>query len=609
MKVRVDRRAMALITTLMMSVVLLMMMLSLIQVVTTQSQQTRVHHDEIAALYAAEAGLADVMSRLELQSDWQVGFRGEPLGNRPGQYWVNFYPTGTAPPDDASINNLNGTFARVGPRGRMVPRGAALIVVTARVGMAERQLEAMLNSSGVVNVEYPLLTSDSIDLLGQINITGIKSLGSFERIPAGLHSNLRVNPADATIRWRPDPTASLHRQATVTGKVSSVDARGLAINFGSDETRYDVGAFERNAARQNFPTMGDITRQVNLHQDKPAPVLEPSGVTTLNSGQFYTGEDLEIHGDLVLDGGELFVNGDLTINGGIAGEGAIWASGKVTFKGDSLLQTSEKAAVMARRGVNLLGFNGDEYMGNFAENDPEVRALWEATKTELSAIQELVSSNDPASIVGPGGPLDQKAWRLGSHPDNPETPIEVVVPEDILVGGDYLGKLIGKLQERSASETRDFMIRKMESYQAFFSAAPEGEDNRLSLDFSRRPRTLAGAFDAVIDSGRVTALGALMTQVDNISYDKLGSSYFQGIIYTNGHFFASNSVTTLGAIMVDGRDGPSQPNPLNPGEEFKPGQLVLRRGANLTFVEDFFEEGENALRVRGPVRVRTWMAR
>jgi len=82
------------------------------------------------------------------------------------------------------------------------------------------------------------------------------------------------------------------------------------------------------------------------------------------------------------------------------------------------------------------------------------------------------------------------------------------------------------------------------------------------------------------------------------------------VIYTNGHFFASNSVTALGAIMVDGQNRhDSLPNPLDPTESFKPGQLLMRRGANLTFVEEFFEDGDNALRIRGPVQVRTWASR
>jgi len=602
---------MALITTLMMSVILLMMVISLVKAVTTQSYQTRGYHDSVAALYVAEAGLADVMSRLELDGDWRDGFNGESMHGRPGNYWVRFH-TGVGPaPDDASVNNIAGAAARIGPRGRVVPRGSALIVVTARVGSTQRQLEAIVNSSGVINVEYPMMTSGSIQVDGATTIDGIRSLSGFERVAAGVHSNARGGPGPS-IKWEPGPAVrGVVPKASITGKVSSVDSRpiGVGIDFGSDSTLYDVGAFERDAANRQFPRMGDIARQVDLHASDPAPVIEVAGTTTLATGNYYKDGDLTVNGDLVLDGGELFVEGDLTINGGISGQGAIWASGKVTFKGDSTLRSSEKAAVMSKKGVNLLGFDGGEYMEAFADSDPEVRLLWDATKDALGNITTMLENEEPATILGETGLLDQQAWKLGSHPDNPEAPIPVVNPEDVLVGGDYLGKLEAKLAAQSEGPSRDFMMRKLAGYRDFFSANTE-PDATVAAQFVNRPRVFPGAFDAIVDSGAAGALGPLTVQVSSVGYDKAGSSYFQGVIYTNGHFFASNSVTTIGAIMVDGqgRDG-EEPNPLDPTETFKPGQLVMRRGANMTFVEEFFEEGENALRIRGPVQVRTWVTR
>lgn len=599
---------MALITTLMMSVVLLMMVISLVKAVTTQNSQTRGYHDNVAALYVAESGLADVMSRLELDGDWRDGFNGESMQGRPGNYWVKFHTSPGPAPDDASINNISGVASRIGPRGRVVPRGSALIVVTAKVGSAQRQLEAIVNSSGVINVEYPMMTSGSIGVDGATTVDGIRSLNSFERVAAGVHSNARGG-AGPTIKWEPGPAVrGVVPKASITGKVSSVDPRPSGIDFGSDPTLYNVGAFERDAAHRQFPRMGDIARQVDLHSGSPEPTIEVAGTTTLATGDYYKSGDLTVNGDLLLDGGELFVDGDLVINGGISGQGAIWASGKVTFKGDSSLQSSEKAAVMSKKGVDLLGFDGDDYMEGFAESDPEVRLLWDATKEALGNITTMLENEPPATILGDGGRLDEQARILGNHPEN-VAPIPVVNPEDALVGGDYLGKLETKLAAQSEGPSRDFMLRKLADYRGFFSANTE-PDELVATRFSNRPRVLPGAFDAVVDSQRESALGKLMVQVSSVSYDKAGSSYFQGVIYTNGHFFASNSVTTLGAIMVDGqgREG-SEPNPLDPTETFKPGQLVMRRGANMTFVEEFFEEGENALRIRGPVQVRTWVTR
>ena len=606
---RQKQRAIALITTLMMSVVLLMMMVSLVRAVTTQDYLTRGYHDNVAAMYVAEAGLADVMSHLELDGAWIDGFDGEPMQNRPGNYWVKFH-TGSGPvPDDASVNNIVGTNTLPGPRGRIVPRGAALILVTARVGSAQRQLEAIVNSSGVINVEYPLMTSGNIELRGGVTIDGIHSLQGFERVAAGIHSNSRGN-GGPSILWSPGSSSSA--KVTVTGKVSAVDTRpiGMGIDFGPDSSRYDVGAFERASAQKPFPGMGDIDRQVNMHASDPPPILSSGGTTTLSTGSFHKSGNLNVSGDLVLDGGELYVDGDLTINGGISGQGAVWASGKISFKGDSTLQSSEKAAVMSKKGVNLLGFSGEDYMENIADNDPEVRVLWDATKTALADTQDLLQNGTPSEVVGVGGSLDVQARKLAYYPDNAELPIPVVNPEDALVGGNYLGKLQDKLAQQSQGESRDFMIRKLSGYQQFLGVNTAGPDDTVADRFVSRPRVMPGAVAAIVKESRTDALSKLTVQVSNVSYDKAGSSYFQGIIYTNGHFFASNSVTTLGAIMVDGRGrNGSEPNPLDPSESFQPGQLVMRKGANLTFVEEFFEDGDNALRVRGPVRVRTWASR
>ncbi|MBS2035223.1 pilus assembly PilX N-terminal domain-containing protein [bacterium] len=596
------------ITTLMMSVVLLMMLVSLVRAVTTQDYLTRGYHDNVAAMYVAESGLADVMSHLEIDGSWQEGFNGEPMQNRPGKYWVKFFSGGGQVPDDASINNIIGNTARPGPRGRVVPKGSALIVVTARVGAAQRQLEAIINSSGVINVEYPLMTSGNIELKGAVTIDGIHSLQGYERVAAGIHSNSRGS-GTASVTWEPSNATD---KAVVTGKVSSADSRpvGVGIDFGSDASRYDVGAFERAAAQKQFPGVGDIDRQVSLHAGDPAPTIQTAGTTTLPAGKYHKSGNLSVNGDLALDGGELFVDGDLTINGGISGQGAIWASGKVTFKGDATLQSSEKAAVMSKQGVNLLGFNGEEYMEAFAQSDPEVRVLWDATKQALGDTQDLLQNGDPATIVGAGGPLDVQARKLAYYPDSAELPIPVVNPEDALVGGNYLGKLQEKLSAQSQGPSRDFMIRKLGGYKDFFGANTAGTDATVANQFFNRPRVMPGAFAAVVNSSRVDALSKLTLQVSNVSYAKAGSSYFQGVIYTNGHVFAANSVTTLGAIMVDGRGRTDvQPNPLDPSETFKPGQLVMRKGANLTFVEEFFEDGDNALRIRGPVRVRTWASR
>lgn len=601
------RRGIALITTLMMTGLLALMITSVVRAVHGGTSITKNYHDQVAALYVAEAGLADVMSRLEIDGTWVDGFNKERMPHRPGTYTVRFNTSGTDFEPWHSVNNIAGLTAADGPRGPgSVAPGTAYVVVVARVGAVDRQLEAFLNSTGVINVEYPLMTSRTIDLRGEVEITGLKNLRSYERVAAGIHSNGRGHDGEPTIKWRKRHWGD---EALITGKVSAVHSGSDAIDFGNDPDDYDVGAFEDNAARRAFPQLGNIEFAVAQKSSAAPPVLEPGGTTSLAAGEFYSGGTLDVQGDLVLNGSDLYIDGDLNVNGGISGSGAVWVSGTVNFKGDSTLRSSGKAALMSRKGVNLIGFDGNEYMEDFADSDPEVEALWEATRTALGTLQDEMESGEPETLVGSGGTLDLLARELGEHPENLPPIDPPTTPEDVLVGGDYLGKLVERLEARSESSARDFMIDKLNGYRSFFSATEDTEDADVAEQFDDDPWTRPGAFDAVIDSGRADLIAPLLTQVSSVSYDKLGSSYFQGIIYTNGHVFAANNVTALGSIMADGRGNEPQPHPLNPSKELYPGELVMTGGANLTFIEEFFQDNVNALRIKGPVRIRTWTTR
>ncbi|MCA9795960.1 MAG: hypothetical protein KC910_29330, partial [Candidatus Eremiobacteraeota bacterium] len=181
---------MALVTTLMVIGILVLMVVAVISSVHQEASLTKSYHDEVAALYIAEAGLADVMSHLEIDTAWVDGFNRQPMTTRPGSYTVHFNQTGDHFERWHSVNNLTGATAVDGPRGPLtVPPYTAVIVVVGRAGSIERQLEAVVYSEGVINVQYPLMTSGIISLSGDVEVAGLKSLHGFERVAAGIHSN------------------------------------------------------------------------------------------------------------------------------------------------------------------------------------------------------------------------------------------------------------------------------------------------------------------------------------------------------------------------------------------------------------------------------------
>ena len=87
----------ALITTLGMTALLVMMVVALFQVSRDELSTTRHHHDRVAALYLAEAGLMDAMQELQQDPTWDRGFTQRTIAGVEGYYECQFNTTGTPP--------------------------------------------------------------------------------------------------------------------------------------------------------------------------------------------------------------------------------------------------------------------------------------------------------------------------------------------------------------------------------------------------------------------------------------------------------------------------------------------------------------------------------
>lgn len=147
------------------------------------------------------------------------------------------------------------------------------------------------------------------------------------------------------------------------------------------------------------------------------------------------------------------------------------------------------------------------------------------------------------------------------------------------------------------------MLQKLQDTADIFS--PNGNvlgraDSVARDNFNNFGQT-AGIIDAANDLNDPALKLAAFNTVRQINYDRLGSSYFQGLIYTNGGFYADNQVTVLGAVVVND-DGSQSPFTAASGDTVNPGDLILKGGSNITYVKDFFF-GPNAGGTPGPRRV------
>ncbi|MCE7870242.1 hypothetical protein DYH09_07670 [bacterium CPR1] len=118
--------------------------------------------------------------------------------------------------------------------------------------------------------------------------------------------------------------------------------------------------------------------------------------------------------------------------------------------------------------------------------------------------------------------------------------------------------------------------------------------------------TYIGIFDAAIDGGYDLVMPELVSLTNQIDYDKLGTSYFQGMIYTNGYLYAAHEVNVLGAVLTQGDS--SLPSATINGKTVKPGDIYLANGTRVTYVESLFTNPIGS--AAGPtVAVETWIGR
>jgi hypothetical protein len=505
------------------------------------------------------------------------------------------------------VNNINNTLGAAeshhGPQS--VPPEAALIIVRANVSGVESIVEAVVSKGGgTVTTSNAIQATGGVIMAGDVEIKGLNDLTDSTRIPANIHSNADSGVA---VEWDNAGGATADISGTVTSVGGTISLSGYTPSGGAPST----------TTAAPFPNV-DILGTIAGKSASPAPPINPVGTSVLASQDYYQSGDLIINGDLELDGSSLHIDGNLTVNGSIKGEGSVFVAGKTSFYGDAVVSTNsdQKVALLSQGSVELSGFNGTEYLESVP--DSTFQGRFSNLRTTLQDMQQLMNSSPTSSLISGGGQyvtIDGMRRAIGQT----------------AAGGTYngyevnlTGKLVDHLNTMPQGPSRDFLIKKLGGVGDMFEACM---DNPLVIGLPNdavarqilidewianpdsRDFGFIGIFDAVIDNGNTAVMGELINLTNELDYDKLGSSYFQGLIYTRGHLHATNEVTIVGALIANG--DPSNPTEIINGNTVNPGDLILDNGVKVTFIEDFFDGQGGSISIggAGSLRVLTWLGR
>lgn len=591
-------RGIALVSVFMMMVVLAMMVVALMIAVRGEVFASHAHYARTSALYVAEAGLAESLAFLEDDKAWP-GVVNQEVPEVRGYWSVTFRDSGPFGPGD-SVNNLAGTTAKDSHRGAAtVPPGTALLVVKGQVPGGRREVEALVSKGGFIRLDTPILASGHIRLRGEVSVDGVKSLKDSTPVDVTIHSNLAGSEAGA-VSWSGDPSDSCY----VGGKVTASSESSSAIQMSGATITQGMQA---GMGSRSFPPV-NVEEQIQEKSDATPPTVNSTGPTILEEGDYYHAGDLVVEaGEVHLKGANLYVNGNLEISGSITGSGSIFTKGKTVFMGDSSVDaTSDNVAVFSRGSIELSGFDSDAYLDSVGSADPQFAALRNYLEQALNELQTTFKNHDPDDLTGEGETVKEHADRVRRTIG--QTGASLSSGWSQIPTMDILGQMIHKLESQPESEARDRVVERLKDYERFFEQDGVGTEaaSRAILERWERGQKVSGILDSAMDVDDPKWISVVSPILYDFNTDSLGSSAFTGVLYTNGYFSSVNNIKVTGAVLVN--DDGSQPSGTVNGETIDPGDLFFDNGSRVSFVEDFFDDGE-LFSALGTLGVGTWMGR
>ena len=584
-----------------------MMLAAVLSLVGGGTLTSLTYQDRVEAFYAAEAGVVFAVDKLQKDQEvWTPASLNVTLPNGRSSFSISFEP---------SVNNLNNPMVVDGPRGRAtVPADSVDLVVTGRSGTAERTVEVLIQRRGAINVDEALLASGKIFLEGEVQARGIKDLNDWSRVPAGLHSNYRQDET-GVVQYR--GTGAI-RLGEIDGDISTVSPNDNSIQVSNGavvEGELLVGEPERPVRRY------DVKGEVDRHSGAlslPAPNTD--GVTVLKDNDYYYNGDLDLLGKVKLENANLYVKGGLSIKGSLAGQGSVYVTGDTQLKGDTRLSYSDVdldrdqdggLGLFSLGNVDITGYDAKQYMDDIVDSlppDHEVRRSWDDSQKALTEMSDILETSEWDELSS-----DQKeafdSYRrvLGQDEKFPGK-----IPS-WASGQERLRTLVDHLSNEPPNEKRDFLIDKFstlaDTFDAGASFIPQTgvEAKRATVLNYLKTGDTRGFLDSSldlhydgIDDPLDDAFQAGAALVRQLKYDGLGSAYFQGVIYTEGHLNVENHLTIVGGIIANGRrtEGPG----------LRPGDVRLSNGATIIYPEDVFKSGKG-VGGTGQLGVSTWIAR
>lgn len=553
-----SRRGFALVTVFVMTAILVMMAGALAVRSRTGSMLMATSRKEAQALYAAEAGLADALSRLAADKTLNTGW-SQPVtpGLADPYYTIDFDAT-------HSVNNLQTDAAVDGPRGAgsVAPR-TAYLVVEGHCGEIVRRLEASVARSGPMAANEALLVGGDVTMNGQVRVRGEQSIEA----PGRIDADIVATGATSAM------TLGFSAPAVVNGSIRnngpSVSAGPMAQVSGAVRTNQNASA----------PPDLDISGRVAAKSSAPVPTLAP-GTTVLAPGDYYLPAGANYNGDIVLNGANLYVQGDLTLNGALKGQGSVFVTGKTSLYGDSRLVSGnpQMMALMSKGDVTLQGVDGDAYMasilptlGSGPSGDSYV-ALWARAQDYVDKMHDAVVAGD-AVPADPALGLPAGTMKFGNGAVGMSGTSEADHYGDLLTTKNpVVNPLLAVSQAIAgapASSANDFMRKKLEylthptdTTQGFFHHHSGGVPSAIAtLNVFNTTGAPDGVADALNDLWGTGAFPApvrkrwramLLHSVRKLSNRGLGSAYFSGLVYTNGNLVAQNDIRIVGALVVGG---------------------------------------------------------
>lgn len=590
------KRGIIAVSTLYISIILLILIVALLVSLKAESGHVLRYNYTTEALYIGEAGLADCTMQLSSNNFWP-SFPAAPIvytfPDGRGKYTIKFTDTSPVAADE-SVNNLNGNSAVDGPRGPgTVPAKTADVVVTVEHKGRILHYEGLISRGFSVPLTVPMLTSGKIEMHGNVVVAGVESATDHTSVPAGIHSNNNSNAPDI-ITWYDDGG-----EAYFSGSVSTSSANAGAISTpGAPPGAFNALSVDTNRAQMAFPLI-DVETAVRFGSLSSPITVVTGGTTTVGAGDHsYPGGT--INGDLVLNGANLFVDGNLEVNGTIKGSGAIYVTGDTSFKGTSeiVMDNGKSLALFSKGNVKLQGFDGTQFLEGLATANPTTFGVWYQDSKDAHEALATAVSGAYGTTWGSGSPAQTEVneWRnvVGGSAPPPPPPAVANTPERTSAPGTYytqdsMGEMINFLNTNyPTSESAQFVVKRLQKTRALY-----------------------------VDSGELDTANAgtgnpadAEQAVNYQDFDRLGSSYFQGVIYTNGALYASNEVEILGALLAKKLPGMAVGswNPLAPasGPSLGRGDVYLGGDTHITYNKELLENPFVGSPT-GPVVVVSWM--